>query len=126
MSLKLAFAMALAATSIEAMPQFEPVAIQEATAVAAGDEAIVANEDQRKAAEEDVIQYSFVPEITGDLTFEPRQNGASLRGVFGITDYRGAFMYTTIAVALLVITAKAMGIAILPNLSEAVNVIAKR
>lgn len=35
-------------------------------------------------------------------------------------------MYTTIAVALLVIAAKAMGIAIFPNLTEAVSVVAER
>lgn len=63
------------------------------------------------------IKYSFFPEINSEFAIDAKDTGATIRGMFGITDYKGIFMYTTIIVTFLTVLAKSMGITLFPGLT---------
>ncbi|TRY71207.1 hypothetical protein TCAL_08710 [Tigriopus californicus] len=75
------------------------------------------NETVLPVLPEEDIKYSFFPEINSEFAIDAKDTGATIRGMFGITDYQGIFMYTTIIVSFLTVLAKSMGITLFPGLT---------
>eukprot|EP00095_Tigriopus_kingsejongensis_P008201 maker-scaffold895_size84271-snap-gene-0.28 protein:Tk08201 transcript:maker-scaffold895_size84271-snap-gene-0.28-mRNA-1 annotation:"pol protein" len=98
---------ALQWASSQPMPDEEPVAV-------------LPSEDGH------MVNYSFFPEVSGDFSIDTQDTGATIRGMFGITDYQGIFMYTSIIVAFLSVVAKAMGITIFPSLTASLAQLSQR
>ena len=87
---------------------------------------LISARPQQNAAESTAVEYSFFPEVTGDLRVSQTENGATVRGMFGLTDFSGYFVYGGLTIAALFIVANFMGISVFGTISKSVSEVAKR